>query len=118
MATANSLSLNEVRDVLNGHQVLGDKKEIQEVKKAYAAYEKIPEIDPSSMSSLKNIHGIMTHLTVEESGEYRKGEEGKRLAEAMDRKIKGVVRNERFSNLPFSTYSDHPVCSTIKGGFF
>ena len=44
---ANSLSLSEVRDVINGHLVLGDQKEIQEVKNAYAAYEKISEIKPS-----------------------------------------------------------------------
>ena len=43
---ANSLSLSEVRDVINGHLVLGDQKEIQEVKNAYAAYEKISEINP------------------------------------------------------------------------
>lgn len=73
---ANSLSLNEVRDVINGNLVIGDQKEIQEVKNAYAAYEKISEIDPSSVKQLKEIHGIMTHLTVEESGVFRKGDEG------------------------------------------
>ena len=73
---ANSLSLDEVRDVINGHLVIGDQKEIQEVKNAYAAYEKISEIDPSSVKQLKEIHGIMTHLTVEESGMFRKGDEG------------------------------------------
>ena len=31
---ANSLSLAEVRDVINGHLVLGDQKKIQEVKNA------------------------------------------------------------------------------------
>ncbi len=56
--------------------VIGDQKEIQEVKNAYAAYEKISEIDPSSAKQLKEIHGIMTHLTVEESGVFRKGDEG------------------------------------------
>ena len=73
---ANSLSLNEVRDVINGHLVMGDQKEIQEVKNAYAAYEKISEIDPSSIKQLKEIHGVMTHQTVWESGVFRKGEEG------------------------------------------
>ena len=73
---ANSLSLSEVRDVINGHLVLGDQKEIQEVKNAYAAYEKISEINPSSISDLKRIHGIMTNRTVHESGVFRKGEEG------------------------------------------
>ena len=73
---ANALSLSEVRDVINGHLVLGDQKEIQEVKNAYAAYEKISEINPSSISDLKSIHGIMTNRTVHESGVFRKGEEG------------------------------------------
>ena len=73
---ANSLSLDEVRDVINGHIVLGDKKEIQEVKNAYAAYDEISKIDPGSIEELKRIHGIMTYLTVKESGDFRKGEEG------------------------------------------
>lgn len=39
---ANSLSLDEVKDVIDGRAVLGAAKEIQEVKNAYAAYEEIP----------------------------------------------------------------------------
>lgn len=73
---ANSLSLSEVRDVINGHLVLGDQKEIQEVKNAYEAYKRIAEIEPTSISELKKIHGIMTYGTVNESGMFRKGEEG------------------------------------------
>ncbi len=73
---ANSLSLSDVRDVINGHLVLGDQKEIQEVKNAYAAYEEIPEIDPTSISDLKRLHGILTYRTVSESGVFRKGNEG------------------------------------------
>lgn len=73
---ANSLSLSDVRDVINGHLVLGDQKEIQEVKNAYVAYEKIPEIDPTSISDLKRIHGILTYRTARESGVFRKGDEG------------------------------------------
>lgn len=72
----NSLSLSDVRDVINGHLVLGDQKEIQEVKNAYVAYEKIPEIDPTSISDLKRIHGILTYRTARESGVFRKGDEG------------------------------------------
>jgi len=73
---ANSLSLNEVRDVINGRLVLGDQKEIQEVKNAYAAYEKITEMNPLSIADLKNIHGIMTYGIVKESGVFRRGDEG------------------------------------------
>lgn len=73
---ANSLSLGQVRDVINGKTVLGEQKEIQEVKNAYAAYEKFAEIDPYSISDLKKYHGIMTKYVIEESGDFRRGEEG------------------------------------------
>ena len=36
---ANSLSLDEVRSVINGKTVIGPAKDIQEVKNAYQAYE-------------------------------------------------------------------------------
>ena len=72
---ANSLSLNEVRDVINGRTVLGKQKEIQEVKNAYAAYEEIGRFDIYSIGDLKRMHGIMTKYTVEESGSFRRGEE-------------------------------------------
>ena len=73
---ANSLSLGQVRDVINGKMVLGEQKEIQEVKNAFAAYEQLEKIDPYSLRDLKKFHGIMTRYTVEESGEFRRGPEG------------------------------------------
>lgn len=73
---ANSLSLGQVRDVISGKTVLGEQKEIQEVKNAYAAYEKLSEIEPYSIKNLKRFHGIMTRYIVEESGDFRRGEEG------------------------------------------
>ena len=73
---ANSLSFGQVRDVINGRLVLGEQKEIQEVKNAYAAYEKMNDINPYSIKNLKEFHGIMTKYIVEESGDFRKGEEG------------------------------------------
>ena len=73
---ANSLSLGQVRDVINGRMVLGEQKEIQEVKNAYEAYEKFDEIDPYKIIDIKRFHGIMTKYLVEESGDFRRGEEG------------------------------------------
>ena len=73
---ANSLSLGQVRDVINGKIVLGEQREIQEVKNAYAAYERFSEIDPYDILDLKKFHGIMTKYLVEEFGEFRLGEEG------------------------------------------
>ncbi|MEG1163952.1 MAG: Fic family protein [Anaerovoracaceae bacterium] len=73
---ANSLSLEQMRNVLNGHIVIGPQKEIQEVRNAYKAYEEITKIDPYKVEELKRIHGVMTYLVVEDSGEFRQGEEG------------------------------------------
>ena len=73
---ANSLTIGQVRDVINGKTVLGEQKEIQEVKNAYDAYEKLFEIDPFSIKDLKYMHSIMTKYLVDEPGEFRKGAEG------------------------------------------
>lgn len=73
---ANSLSLSEVRDVINGHVVVGDQKEILEVKNAYEAYGEIPNVNPYSIENLKRIHGMLTKGTVHESGDFRRGAEG------------------------------------------
>ena len=73
---ANSLSLNQVKDVINGKIVLGPQKEIQEVKNAYKAYEEIKNYNQYDIKELKRAHGILTYLTIEVSGEFRNGEEG------------------------------------------
>ena len=73
---ANSLTLGQVRDVINGKIVFGEQKEIQEVKNAYDAYERLSEINPYNVQDLKRFHGIMTKYLLEESGEFRLGEEG------------------------------------------
>lgn len=73
---ANSLQPNQIRDVINGKTVIGEQKEIQEVKNAFDAYSYLSSIDPFSITDLKFIHGIMTRYLVNESGKFRKGEEG------------------------------------------
>ena len=73
---ANSFSLDEVKGVIAGKTVLGPQKEIQEVKNAYQAYDQIGDFDPYSVDALKTLHGVMTYLTVQESGMFRTGNEG------------------------------------------
>lgn len=73
---ANSLSLGQVRDVINGKIVLVKQKEIQEVKNAFDAYERIKEIDPYDIEELKKSHGIMTKYVVDISGKFRNSDEG------------------------------------------
>ncbi|MDO4545608.1 MAG: Fic family protein [Bacillota bacterium] len=73
---ANSLSFDEVKDVIDGRMVLGAEREIQEVKNAYEAYQEISTLDPYNIDELKRLHGIMTKYLVDESGMFRRGEEG------------------------------------------
>ena len=73
---SSSLSEGMVRSVLNNRAVIGPEKEIQEVKNAFAAYDYIGKVDPYSIDALKELHGVMTYLTVDESGVFRRGAEG------------------------------------------
>ena len=67
----NQLSLFQVEAVINGKSVIGEQKDIQEVKNAYKAYEEIDNLDPYSIDDLKKIHGILTFAIEEDSGRFR-----------------------------------------------
>ena len=72
----NQLSLFQVEDVINGKMVVGEQKDIQEVKNAYNAYEQINKINPYSVEDLKKIHGILTFLVEKDAGKFRNHGEG------------------------------------------
>ena len=48
----NQLSVFQVEDVINGKPVIGEQKDIQEVKNAYEAYEQIDKVNPYSVEDL------------------------------------------------------------------
>src|SRR5574344_533553 len=73
---ANSLSLDEVKSVINGIPVLGPQKDIQEVKDAIAAYDVMEKVRPFSLEDFLRVHSLLTEHTVRESGHYRSGGEG------------------------------------------
>ena len=73
---ANSLTINQVKDVIAGKVVIGPKREIQEVKNAYKAYEQIGEYDAFSENDLLKANSILTSLLVDRSGKYRNHREG------------------------------------------
>ena len=72
----NPLSLEQVKDVIDGKLVIGEQKDIQEVKNAYKAYEMLKDINPYSIDDLKKVHGVMTFLVEDVSGEFRTTSEG------------------------------------------
>ena len=73
---ANSLSLEQVKDVIKGKVVIGLQKDIQEIKNAYKAYEMIEEFDGYNEKDLLKAHGILTYLLDSESEKYRNHAEG------------------------------------------
>lgn len=72
----NPLSLEQVKDVINGKLVIGEQKDIQEVKNAYKTYEMLKDINPYSIDDLKKVHGVMTFLVEDVSGKFRTTPEG------------------------------------------
>lgn len=72
----NTLSIEQVSDVINGKKVLGPQKDIIEVHNAFNAYEEVSKIDPYSIKDLLKIHGVMTNGIVKESGMFRSGQVG------------------------------------------
>ena len=72
----NTLSIEQVTDVINGKRVLAPQKDIEEVHNAFNAYEKLREINPYSIEDLLKIHGIMMNGLVKEAGMLRSGQVG------------------------------------------
>lgn len=68
---ANSLSLEQVADVIDGKHVIGPVQDINEVKNAIEAYGRLLDCDPYSVKDLLSEHKLMTTDTVNESGKFR-----------------------------------------------
>lgn len=69
----NSLSLDQVTDIINGKRILGTPGEIREVKNAYEAYERLLSFNPYSTPDLLKAHGILMADLVKEAGCFRSG---------------------------------------------
>ena len=67
----NTLSLIQVTDVIDGKRVLGPQEDIFAVKNAFNAYKMLPDLDPFSLSDLKNAHGVMMQGLDEGAGKFR-----------------------------------------------
>lgn len=72
----NTLSMEQVTDVLSGKRIIGDRLDIIAVKNAYSAYEKLEKIDAYNMEDLLVVHGIMMQDLVGEVGRIRTGQVG------------------------------------------
>ena len=69
----NSLSLDQVTAIINGKRILGEPREIQEVKNAFEAYERLLSFDPYSAKDLLTAHHTLMNELVSEAGMFRSG---------------------------------------------
>ena len=69
----NTLTEGEVRDIIDGKNVVAPIKQIQEVKNAIATYELYPTLNPFSVKDLLKAHGVMMQALVDDAGRFRRG---------------------------------------------
>ena len=72
----NTLSKGQVRDIIDGKEVVGPANEIKEVQNIKLAYEQLTKVKPYSEKDLLKIHGIIEKDLVPLAGKYRTGNEG------------------------------------------
>ena len=67
----NTLTLEQITDIIAGKRILAPPKDIKEVKNAYEIYEKLDTLNPYSIKDLLKAHKIMTLELIGESGCFR-----------------------------------------------
>ena len=72
----NSLTLEQVTDIIDGKRVLGAPKEIHEVQNAYEAYERVFQLNPYRVDDLLLAHQLLTKDLVKRAGRFRLGDVG------------------------------------------
>lgn len=68
----NTLSIEQVTAVLAGQRVLGLPREIQEVRNAFAAYESMPDWQPSTRADLLSAHEMLMGGLIDDCGRFRR----------------------------------------------
>lgn len=68
----NTLTMDQVTDIIDGKRVLGNPREILEVKNALSAYDLMGDLDPFDLDCLLKAHGIMMSGIIDDAGALRK----------------------------------------------
>lgn len=72
----NTLSKEQIKDIINGKLVIGPVRDILEVKNAIRCYDDILTINPFEINNLLKYHGIMMKGLIDDAGAFRKRSEG------------------------------------------
>lgn len=69
----NNLSENQVRDIINGKNIIAPLREIQEVKNAIRTYDLYGSLNPFKIDDLLQAHATMMEALTDDAGHFRKG---------------------------------------------
>jgi Fic family protein len=72
----NTLSIEQVTDVLDGKRVVGSADEIREVKNAIRAYALAPRLEPTSSRHFLRAHATLMEGLARDAGRWRAGDVG------------------------------------------
>ena len=67
----NTLTIEQVTDVIAGKRILAPPKDIAEVKNAYEIYDCLESLNPYDVNDLLHAHGVMVRDLVSDAGEFR-----------------------------------------------
>lgn len=69
----NTLTEDEVTDIINGKQVVAPIRQIQEVRNAIRVYDIYSSLNPFSENDLMKAHSFMMEALADDAGRYRRG---------------------------------------------
>lgn len=72
----NTLSEDEVKDIIDGKTVVASLRQIQEVKNAIKTYELYSGLNPFNVKDLLKAHGTMMMALTDDAGKFRSGGAG------------------------------------------
>ena len=67
----NTLTIEQVTDILNGKRVIAPKQDILEVKNAISVYDRLKEFKPFSIRDLLRAHGFLMKGLISNAGKWR-----------------------------------------------
>jgi Fic family protein len=82
----NSLTIEQITDLINNKKVLAPAKDILEVKNAIKVYSTLDKLDPYSLKSLCKAHGILMKGLLDNPGELR-------------HKSVGIIKGEKVAHI-------------------
>jgi len=68
----NTLTVEQITDLINNKRVLAPQKDIIEVKNAIELYAELNELDAYDLDSLCRAHGILMNSLIENAGQFRR----------------------------------------------